>query len=428
MIDSENPRVCMLNLLSDPVLRPLISMIRSADSSIKFVAIGDWVLGKRSDLPLDFEIERFPWRPLDAIKSIRKPVSGGSQLRVTNSSNNNLLPNNLLRESVKDIGDWLERGLNGNRIQSQLQQYDLLHVQSIFSSRLLKLLMKLKNLPPIVVSLWGSDVMRSSDMKLLTVQQKFLRRVDLITATGIEFKQIVLAKYGHDLAPKIRETYFSANFDLLSATVNLEKSKAKVWMAKKLGLAPNKHIVAVGHNGSPQNQHLEVIQQFASLSDGLKSQLQILVQMSYGGSSAYKMQVEQALASVGLSGVVSDEFFSNTEMPYLRKCVDVFIYTPISDAFSATVTQALTAGCIVVTGSWLPYSRRRRSGFRYWEVDEFAELPLMLEDLVTNLPRHQEHVAPNANLGLEFFDEQRLGRQWADVYREAIQNHIARQK
>jgi len=148
--------------------------------------------------------------------------------------------------------------------------------------------------------------------------------------------------------------------------------------------------------------------------------------MTYGKSEAYLRSVGELAHSLGLQFTIFDEFMTDAEAARLRLATDILVFAPVSDAFSASVSQNLMAGSVVVCGAWLPYTPRRRAGFRYWEIDQPSDLSKILRPLLARWPEPLSDCAKNPKLAEEFFDRNRLGQQWRTAYADAILAHARR--
>ncbi len=413
----------MLGYLSDPIVQPLTDMIHSAESNIEFSNFGNRILLPGAALPLanehDFSIPSLK-NPLRGFRSKSSSLPSADDIQSVNEVNTPGFGERLKNRLLPHVETFMDLTIRRSTIVKYLSEFDILHLQSLFGVRQLRMLTHFQHLPPIVVSLWGSDVLRCADMERCKLHQQVLRRARFITATGVEFKQITLAKYGRDLAPKMRETYFSPNSTVMKKIVATSESTAKEWLTEYVGFSlDGRKIVCLGHNGTEANQHLSVLKQLSQLSDQEKNEVVILCPMTYGGTPAYKDVVRNAISNAGFTGVVLRDQIPEPEMAFLRKASDLFIFVPISDSFSASVTQALTAGSVTIVGSWLPYASRRRAGFQYHEVDDLSDLPDLVSLVLRDFPTEVESASQNQQLGFNFFNPTKLGQEWCDVYHEA---------
>jgi len=330
-----------------------------------------------------------------------------------NVSRLNFIRRRLKRYILRSFPVWLQHW----RFKQIAASADLIHLQGLFLRPIHYYLAK-GSPQPLVVSCWGSDVLRTSDCRKSEIQQQVLRAASAITVSGPEFKEIILAKYGRDLAPKIHCTFFDPSLGELPV---LERGVSRIAFRSRQGIASDKIIVCLAHNGHPQNQHVDLLRSLAKLPVECRQQLYIVAPMTYGGTQVYREEVKAAIAGANLAGIVISDFMSDEEMNELRLATDILLYAPVSDAFSGSVSQALAAGSVAVIGSWLPYKARIRAGFRYHEIDAPADAGLALEQILTDWPNAQADCEPNRQLSAEFFAPKRIGQQWMDAYGSAIQ-------
>ena len=314
---------------------------------------------------------------------------------------------------------WRELRRYKRYFEPLLREVDVVHLQSLFHHKHAFQWLLSNPDVPVVVSCFGSDVFRQSDLFVTLKQQQLLRFASAIIVSGNEFKEVVLSKYGRELFPKIHKAFFNPQVD---AFVNSDKSKASQRFRMRLGVPKDRFIVCVGHNGTLESQHLKLIESIAALEESKKKSIFAVVPMTYGAGSEYQELVSRTLHETGLSGVVLREFLTEDELKDLRLATDILVYAPISDAFSASVTQALAAGSVAILGSWLPYKTRQRAGFKYWEIDAPYEACQVLECILNDWPEAQSQCEPNRKLSAEFFSQERLGQLCVDVYKSAIQN------
>lgn len=301
--------------------------------------------------------------------------------------------------------------------KSLLGEFDLIHLQSIFYTPALRWLLLSPN-TPIVVSCWGSDFLRQSDIFRTLNQQQLLRLASAITVTGNESREVVLAKYGRELLPKMHNTFFNPRVE---GFVDSNRDETFNRFRTRWGIPLDRLAVCIGHNGFSEGQHLDLIKSVAAIEEKKKDSLFVIVPMTYGASSEYQDLITKTLHEVGLSGIVLKEFLTEEELKDLRLATDILIYAPVSDAFSASVSQALAAGNVAILGSWLPYKTRQRAGFKYWEIDAPFEAGQMMDHILDKWPEAQLQTKPNRQLSAKFFSQEKIGKQWINVYKNAIQ-------
>jgi len=307
-----------------------------------------------------------------------------------------------------------------NSLRSYLsnQEFDLIHVHALSPTPtpIMKLLTKLQS-HPIVVSCWGSDVLRSSDMDFAKKQQSLLRRSDMITVSSPEICEIVLSKYGRDLLNKIATTYHSPS---IHSVTDRNQTKDQQEFRAKHQIASERKIVCVSHNGHAGGQHLALINSLKELDVVEQQMIHLLFPMTYGANKERIEMVRNEVSNTKFEFTILTEYLSDDEVAQLRSSCDVFIYAPVSDAFSASVSQALAAKSICILGSWLPYKLRVQAGLKYWEVDSPSGVAGELSSILRNWTDARQQIENNRSLSIEMFERKKLGQQWIDVYEKAI--------
>lgn len=293
---------------------------------------------------------------------------------------------------------------------------DILHLQGMFIEPV-HLYAALMRPMPMVVTLWGSDYLRDATILMTALQKRLLERADHITVSPAELKETVLAKYGRGLERKLSIAYMDpAIDDVVSCDVDEARSRCR----DRYEVGDDQLLLCLGHNGFPENQHSLIIDSLRSLSNEHKKKIFVVVPMTYGGTLAYQERIASKLHDAGLEGTLIRDYLPNDEMVDFRLGTDIMLYGPISDAFSGTVSQALACETVVILGSWLPYKARVRAGFRYWEVDAPQDFGIELERVLFSWAASRERCKSNRELSTQFFDPEKLGHSWHEVYRRTL--------
>jgi len=273
---------------------------------------------------------------------------------------------------------------------------------------------------PLITSLWGTHVLRSFNVSRLKRQRKLLLQSKLITHSTPEFRECALTKYGRDLFPKYRETYFSPNYLVLKIAAELDFASSRKKIGQYIDLREGDHLICIGHNGSPGNQHREIIDSLEDANlDPEKTHL--VVPFAYAGTSMYEHELEGRLKKSGYRFTILKDFLSEEDLAVFRKATDILIFAPVSDSFAATVTQALAAGSHVISGGWLPYKKRRLDGFMFEEVRYIGEVGDVCKKALVNLDATRSNNRSNIALALKVFSPEELGGHWCAAYEEATQ-------
>ncbi len=411
--------ITMLGMTTINILGPLAGLIKAADSTVRLKSVGLRSLKSGADEVVDRDGSYgFDECVASALKALP-----GQKIRAkilnTEKAKNNLFTSKVRAFLSRNIKSLLYSGKIKQQIEESRKTSDVIHLHGLFWSPFHKALSQ-KDYGPLIISCWGSDVLRTSDIKITEKQQQLLRRASCITVSGPEFKEVVLSKYGRDLEDKIKFTIFGPDLQNIPEG---DKEKGSKRFRENNQISDEKIVIAIGHNGHPEGQHLELLKSVNCVGGEMRERLYVVLQMTYGCDEGYLNEVRAALKAYGLEGMVIDEYMSDEDVSDLRFTSDIFLYAPVSDAFSASVTQALAAGSVAILGSWLPYKTRSRAGFKYWEIDDPAGASQAITDVLSDWPKQKQVCVSNRKLASEFFDSSRLGGLWISAYEDALKNY-----
>lgn len=238
----------------------------------------------------------------------------------------------------------------------------------------------------VIMSFWGSDLLRQSGVSNTYYVRNALLKATKITVQTIELKEYIAVKYGRDLFDKIVDIRFTLSTDIFE-NIDFLKNDLKTLgkFKEKYGIDKNDTVIALGHNAYKENNHLLMIDSFKKLPNEFLKQVTFLFHLGYGKNNQYINELKNILKTeTNIKHVFIEEFLQHIEIAKLRLITDVLIQMPITDALSGAMTEVLYAGNDVITGAWLPYGIFKRNNLHFYEVENFDELKNLLKSLVEN--------------------------------------------
>jgi len=294
------------------------------------------------------------------------------------------------------------------------QDYDTFHFHFMQYSYLRELFLVPKN-KKIVCTFWGSDLLRTNDILNFYFVKKALNKATIITCQSEELKEIILAKFGRNLFDKIQIAIFPVSektYDFID--LNYNNKEAIAIFKSDYGYSNDKINVLIGHNGSPFNNHLKIINSLKNARN--KNKIHLIINLNYAitenEKKTYKIALTDALNKSDCSYVILEKFFVDEELSISRLASDVFIHAPISDALSGTMLELLYASNIVITGSWLPYKTFKAAHLSYFEITDFIELSEKLDSVIENFETEKELTLKNKSLVRDTFISEKLVQKW----------------
>jgi hypothetical protein len=297
-----------------------------------------------------------------------------------------------------------------------LSDYDIYHYHSLETGRL-PVLWVLPSDAPVVLSVWGSDLLRSAGTLEYADQLAACERATVITVTSIEIREILLSKFGRHLAPKIRQALLG-----VSLLDEIDRCRGtRDGFLQSSGVSPERVTICIGNNASPGNQHLEVIDRLSGLPERYRQRVTLLVPLSYRQADrAYRQTLRLALQQGPLSYRMFDSPLSDREVAMLRCATDMLVHVPVSDAFSASMLETLYAGGVLITGAWLPYSELRRAQISFEPIATLGDLTGAVASALDHLDARRRAAADNRRRIRALVHPSETVRTWISIYDEVL--------
>lgn len=136
--------------------------------------------------------------------------------------------------------------------------------------------------------------------------------------------------------------------------------------------------VCVGYNASPAQQHLKVIRHLKNLDRRIQDKICVVIPAAYQGTVEYLAQIQAELQSSEMEYRILTKFLDAEEAAALRIATDIFINAQITDALSASVTEAYYAGAKLLSADWLKYQEFYSWDLEYERFGSFDEMQRIL--------------------------------------------------
>lgn len=236
------------------------------------------------------------------------------------------------------------------------KRYDIVNIH-FARPRLVYVLHWIKKISDnIVISPWGSDVMRVEKEKKI----KQLKRVYLIanyitipkeSALG----QQVIEKFCVNPQKMVNLEWGGELFDYIKDNpdnVTIEEAK------ERFGLR-GKYVITCGYNTQVAQRHHEIVNAIFSVKDILPNNLILLFPFTYGrtlNSDIYTNSIKDKCIDLGLDFVAVEERLNLGDLLKLRMATDMFVHVQTTDAGSRCVMEYVACNKKVVHGSWIRYA------------------------------------------------------------------------
>lgn len=256
---------------------------------------------------------------------------------------------------------------------SKGKKYDIINIH--FPNKYMSYVIKnLRHMTKrIVISPWGSDVLRRSE-KDLKILAKLYKDADYIaTSAKIPLGEKIIQEFSVP-SKKIVGNFFGS--DVIDYAIDYGNTISQEDAKKRYSIT-GKYVITCGYNQRRQQHHKEIIAAIAQVKDKLPDNLTLLFPMTYGNSNN-ETSIEECkndCAKYGLDAVFVTEFLSVEDIYKLRMATDMFVHVQTTDANSGSVQEYIICNKKIVHGSWIKYEEfEAYKPLFYFPVDKMENL------------------------------------------------------
>lgn len=298
-------------------------------------------------------------------------------------------------------------------------KYDVYHFHFCVPDNLLFLYFIPKK-SKVICSFWGSDLMRYTGVSNVFYVEMALKNSTRITVQTNELAEYLFCKYGRKFKKKTREVRFTLDPQTLNEITDKKNNEKEIIDFKKAnGIPLNKIIILLGHNAFSENNHIKIFNAVKKLEKELLGKACFIFHLSYGGNNEYLDELKNLIQINEHVGTrILTEFYGPREMALFRLSTDIMVHMPITDALSASMTEVLFTGNIVVAGSWLPYNILRRNGIKFIECENFGNLTNVLEYALLNMDVLKNNNFENSHAIRELLFPECTTPEWIKIFKE----------
>ena len=222
----------------------------------------------------------------------------------------------------------------------------------------------------LIISPWGSDILRAHSHAIPNLR-KLAAKSDVITCPkGIRFENDII-----DILHAPADKLYDLALGVIAIDEILKREAVTIEQAKHSLGVEGRYTIVMGYNANPGHNHLKVIESLASVRGQLPTNFIVLLPLTYGGSPAYKTEIEALLKSYDMPYKLFLQYMSDAEVVNLRKATDLFIHAQQTDANSGTIAEYLLCRKKIINPSWITYPHYEMFGSPFYSFSNFNELP-----------------------------------------------------
>lgn len=274
--------------------------------------------------------------------------------------------------------------------------YDLVHINSVSVFSFVAALHARKD-ARLVVSYWGSDLLRASKLALLTMRP-LLKRADAITVeTNYVKKRLSELFDGRFDNKALIATFGTKNAEILH---DFLQKHDRTDCKRIKNLPTNKLCVFCGYNGNRTQRHIEIVRVLNTLPNEVKEKLCMVLHCGYGLEEDYHEELNELVSDCDIECRLITDYMRGTDLAALRMCADVMLNLQPTDSISTTMLETLEAGAIVIKGDWLTYPELDECGVYMLSIPSLEALPELIRKIVDDTERYREETKRNKGVVL----------------------------
>lgn len=291
---------------------------------------------------------------------------------------------------------------------------DIVNIQFVDQCFLLLLKYLRNNFKHIVLSYWGSDLLRETPKRVKRLEPLY-KMAGFITFETVEmrtaFEKIIGLKYRN----KCRLVKFGlSELDVLD---KISESDIKSFK-RKYHIPDKRKIVVIGYNRIKQQQHLAVVRSLLETKIS-NEEIYIVFPWTYGVEDVeYKNDIISSLGKK-YEYCFLEKRLSDNEVACLRKITNIFVQVQVTDSLSATMLETLYEEKIVITGKWLPYDELYRRGIKMVLVNNPDEVGFNISSIINGDCLTDKELRQNRELVRDISSWESNLKDWISLYKES---------
>lgn len=250
----------------------------------------------------------------------------------------------------------------------------------------------------VVISPWGSDVLRVEDENSIRNLTKVYSLANYVTVSkGSQIGKKLVEHFGVDPRKLIELGWGGDFFDFIQENaINVTMADAK----ERFGLS-DRYVITCGYNSQREQRHEFIIDTINSIKKQLPENLTLLLPYTYSrtdGRDAYIESLVNKGKALGLDLISIKEHLNMPDLLKLRMATDIFVHIQTTDAGSRCVMEYVACNKKIVHGAWMKYAYLEEyKPSCYFPVNsleelgdcivkayntEISELPTEVEDII----------------------------------------------
>lgn len=306
----------------------------------------------------------------------------------------------------------VKRFLRKVRFLRKLGKVDVCHIHYAHKSSCLLYRMFKKNFKKLIVSFWGTDILKPPK-KEAEQQKKTLPYADKITVTVENSKDVFVKRFGEGYNDKLVIAHFPSG--AVPKIKEFSRHTTKEECRRAFNIPDGKRCLVCGYNADRDQRQDVCLDEISKLPQELKDKIYCIIPMQYSRNDMeYIERVKQKAEECGVEYTVLEEYVPFEKNATMCLATDIYLNLRVSDAFSNAMKEQMTAGSLMIQGSWMKYLELDKMKAPVIKIDELSELHTVLEKVMReyDFPEEIKIFEPM----FELFDPDSLKKEWNRIF------------
>ena len=208
----------------------------------------------------------------------------------------------------------------------------------------------------IVISPWGSDVLRVEDENSIRNLAKVYSLANYVTVSkDSQIGKKLVEKFEVDPRKLVELGWGGDFFDFIQENaINVTMADAK----ERFGLS-DRYVITCGYNSQREQRHKFIIDTINSIKSHLPENLSLLIPYTYSRTDGRDSYIEALVnrgKALGLDVISVKEHLNMPDLLKLRMATDIFVHIQTTDAESRCVMEYVACNKKIVHGAWMKYA------------------------------------------------------------------------
>lgn len=208
----------------------------------------------------------------------------------------------------------------------------------------------------ILISPWGSDVLRVEDEKSINDLRNIYSQAKYITISkDSQIGRCAIDKFKIDPNKMVKLGWGGEVFDFVQENSNMVTTED----AKRCFGLEGRYVITCGYNGQLEQRRIEIVDAISSVKNQLPDNLTLLFPYNYLKNPVNDANMEAVVskcASLGLEAVIVEQYLDMQGLLKLRMATDIFVHVQLTDAGARSVMEYVLCNKKVVHGAWVRYA------------------------------------------------------------------------